>query len=298
MSARPCLAGRAREDRDDEAPAGRNRLLAGARTVQPGWLAELAAAATVGTVGQQLGRLARSAARSVSSGRTVPVWAIVSAGLSPLLTVGGFLVAGALQPASYSPVRQTVSVMAGHAGTDPWIMTGALFLVGGCNLVTAAGLRGLRPPARVLLIITGLSGIGIAACPEPVHGSTPQHLAWTALGAVMITIWPAFAVGRGSPRPLLLTARCSAVVTAVFVVLLGWLAIQTQGGSVLGLAERLTSSIDICWPFVIALVLWRGAVRAGGPGLAAGTVRVPEDQAVTAGARAAAPADAAGRFPE
>jgi hypothetical membrane protein len=277
-----------------KAPAGPNGLMAGARTVQPGWLAELAAA---GTAGRQLARLARvaghSVARSASSGQAVPVWAIVSAGLSPLLTVGGWLVAGALQPASYSPVRQTVSVMAGHAGTDPWIMTGALFLVGACNLVSAAGLRGLRPAARVLLVVAGMASTGIAACPEPVHGSTPQHLAWTALGAVMITAWPAFAVGRGSPRPLLLTARASVVVTAVFVVLLGWLVIQTQGGSVLGLAERLTSSIDICWPFIIALVLWRSTSGPRRRGMSAQTVRVPDDQAVTAGTRAAARTDRA-----
>jgi hypothetical protein len=41
----------------------------------------------------------------------------------------------------------------------------------------------------------------------------------------------------------------------VSISLLGWLAIETQGGSVLGLAERLTSSIQITWPFIVALAL-------------------------------------------
>ena len=72
--------------------------------------------------------------------------------------------------------------MAGYAGTDRWVMTGALFLVGGCQLVTAAGLAGVRVPARILLAVAGLSSIGIAVSPEPARGSTPQHLAWTALG--------------------------------------------------------------------------------------------------------------------
>ena len=124
--------------------------------------------------------------------RTVPPWAIISAGLTPILLTGGWLVAGALQPASYNPVRDTVSVMAGHAGTDRWVMTGALLLVGGCHLVTAAGLGAIRVSARVLLILAGLSSIGIAVSPEPVVGSTPQHLAWTSFGAVIITVWPAF----------------------------------------------------------------------------------------------------------
>ncbi len=119
-------------------------------------------------------------------GRRAPGWAVVSAALAPVLITAGWLVAGAVQPASYSPVRKTVSVLAGYAGTDRWIMTAALFLVGGCYLITAAGLSGVRAPARVLLVLAGASGIGIAASPEPVVGSTPQHLAWTSLGEVMI----------------------------------------------------------------------------------------------------------------
>lgn len=33
-----------------------------------------------------------------------------------------------LQPASYSPMQQTMSAMAGRAGTDRWIMTGGFGL--------------------------------------------------------------------------------------------------------------------------------------------------------------------------
>ena len=49
----------------------------------------------------------------------------------------------------------------------------------------------------------------------------------------------------------------SAAVTAVFVALLGWLLAETRDGSVLGLAERLTSSIQTCWPFIVAVALRR-----------------------------------------
>jgi hypothetical protein len=45
-------------------------------------------------------------------------WAIISAGLAPILLTGAYLTAGILQPASYSPVRETISAMAGQAGTD------------------------------------------------------------------------------------------------------------------------------------------------------------------------------------
>ncbi|HEX9358465.1 MAG TPA: DUF998 domain-containing protein [Streptosporangiaceae bacterium] len=206
--------------------------------------------------------LAGSAARQSRTSRTVPVWAVVSAGLPPILLTGGWLVAGALQPASYSPVRDTVSGLAGHAATDRWVMTGVLFLVGGCHLVTAAGLAGVRVAARALLMVAGLASIGIAASPQPVAGSTPQHLAWTALGAATITVWPAFTARCTSPRPLIVSPYGCAAVTAVFLALLCWLVIETRSGSVLGLAERLTSSVQTTWPFIVALALRRATPRA------------------------------------
>jgi hypothetical protein len=197
----------------------------------------------------------------------VPGWTVVSAGLSPVLATGGWLIADAVQPDSYSPIRKTVSVLAGHAGTDRWIMTGALFLIGGCQLVTAVGLVGIRVPARIVLGVAGLSSIGIAASPEPVRGSTPQHLAWTALGAVAIAVWPAFVARRRPPRSLVLSRYGCAVVTAVFLVLLAWLVIETQGGTDLGLVERLFLSTETCWPFVVATALRRAKGRPVRPGV-------------------------------
>jgi len=88
------------------------------------------------------------------------------------------------------------------------------------------------------------------------------------LGAATIAVWPAFAARRACPRPLILSACGSAAVTAVFAALLGWLLAETRDGSVLGLAERLTTSIQTCWPFIIAVALRRtGRPR---PGLAIG----------------------------
>src|SRR5580692_11508850 len=184
---------------------------------QPGRPAELPLA---GTARRHVRRLASSSTWPLRRRGLVPGWTVVSAALSPVLVTVGWLVADAVQPAAYDPVRKTVSVMAGYAGTDRWIMTGALLLAGGCQLLTAAGLAGVRVPARLLLAVAGLSSIGIAVSPEPVRGSTPQHLAWTALGAVALAVWPAFVVRRAPPRPYLLGRRGCAVVTAVFLVLL------------------------------------------------------------------------------
>jgi hypothetical membrane protein len=191
--------------------------------------------------------------------RPPPAWVLVTAGLNPLLVTGAWLAAGAVQPA-YNPMRHTVSALAGQGATHPWIVTGALFAVGGCYLATAVGLTSLRIPARILLAVAGLCSIGIAASPEPVVGSTPQHLAWTALGAATITVWPAFTVRRGPRQPLVLTGRFAVVVTLAFAALLGWLLVETRDGTLLGLSERVMSAVMTTWPFIVAL-----AVRQGEP---------------------------------
>jgi hypothetical membrane protein len=201
-------------------------------------------------------------ARPASSGWAVPGWAMASAALSPLVMIGGWLAAEALQPPSYSPLRSTVSGLSGLGGTDRWIMTSALVVVGACYFTTAAGLPGVRMPARIVLMVAGLSSIGIALSPEPVRGSTPQHLAWTALGAVAITVWPAFTARRSPSQPLILTPCGAGAVTAVFLALLAWLVFETQDGTALGLTERLVSAVQITWPFVVALALR----HATGPG--------------------------------
>jgi len=186
---------------------------------------------------------------------TTPRWAVMSAILSPLVLTVGWLVAGRLQPPSYNPIRQTVSVMAGQHGTDRWVMTAALLAVGTCYLITAAGLRAVGWWARLMLIIAGLCSFGIAASPEPAAGPSVVHLTFTGVGAVMIATWPAAAAWGGPRRHFLLTARGCAIVTASFLAMLAWTVVQTHGGTDLGLAERLTASVQTTWPFVVALLL-------------------------------------------
>ena len=84
-------------------------------------------------------------------------------------------------------------------------------------------------------------------------GSTPQHLAWTVLGAATITVWPAFTARRGPGHPLILTARGAAAVTVIFLALSGWLLVETRDGTLLGLSERVMSGVMTTWPFIVAL---------------------------------------------
>jgi hypothetical membrane protein len=214
----------------------------------PAELTELSASST--------GRLPRSELGVSSS---VPAWTVVSAALCPVLLVGGWVVGGAFQQTSYSPMQQTMSVLAGQPGTHPWIMTGALFLVGTTQLVTAVGLRQVGTPARVLLMVTGLCTFGVASSPEPVTGPSPIHLAFAVSCVFTTAIWPIF-VARRPPAPAwAVSGSGCAAVTVCFAALSGWVLFASFGGGDLGLAERVTSTVLGLFPLIVALSLRRAA---------------------------------------
>ena len=203
----------------------------------------------------------------VRAARPVPGWAVGTALLGPVVLVGGWLIAGALQPASYSPIRQTVSVLAGQSGTDRWVMTTALLLVGSCQIATGAGLTAVRMPARILLILTGVSTLGIAATPEPVTGPTWHHLAFAVSCVVTTLVWPLVVARRAPAQPWILSVYGCAAVTVIFAGLSCWLLIAAHdGGSDLGMVERLTSAAQGLFPLVVALALRQAARDAGNQG--------------------------------
>ena len=198
------------------------------------------------------------------AGRLVAGWTVGTALLAPVVLVGGWLIAGALQPASYSPMRQTMSVLAGESGTDRWVMTAALLLVGSCQIATGAGLTGVGMPARILLILTGLSTVGIAATPEPATGPTSRHLVF-AVGCVVTTaVWPVLVARCGPAQSWILSVCGCTAVTVVFAGLSCWLLIAARdGGGDLGMVERLTSTVQGLFPLVVALALRHTAPEAG-----------------------------------
>lgn len=194
----------------------------------------------------------------------VPSWVVASAAGTPLLLAAGWLVAGLLQPPSYSPMRQTVSVLAG-LGTDGWIVTAGMLAAAGCYLVTAAGLTGVRWPGRLTLVVAGACSAGIATSPELASGPSASHLAWTVTGAATIAVFPVAASWRAPAVAAFLTFRGAVLVTAVFTILLCWVIAQSQGGSELGLAERVSSLAATAWPFVVASTLRRAAQASPRP---------------------------------
>jgi hypothetical protein len=203
----------------------------------------------------------------VRAGRPAPGWAVGTALLAPVTLAGGWLIAGALQPASYSPMRQTMSVLAGQSGTDRWVMTAALLLVGSCQIATGAGLTAVRMPARILLILTGLSTLGIAATPEPATGPTSRHLLFAVSCVVTTAVWPVLVARRAPAQSWILSVYGCATVTVIFAGLSCWLLIAARyGGGDPGMVERLTSEVQGLFPLVVALALRQTARDAGRPG--------------------------------
>jgi hypothetical protein len=187
--------------------------------------------------------------------------------LVPVVLVGGWLMAGALQPATYSPMRQTMSVLAGYSGTDRWVMTAALVLVGSCQIATGAGLTAVRMPARILLILTGLSTLGIAATPEPATGPTSRHLAFAVSCVVTTAVWPVLVARRAPAQSWIVSVYGCATVAVIFAGLSFWLLIAARdGGGNLGMVERLTSALQGLFPLVVALALRLAARDAGNQG--------------------------------
>jgi len=204
------------------------------------------------------------AAQLPAENQPIPAWTVASAALAPALLVGGWLIAGALQPPSYSPMQQTMSDLAGQAATDPWVMTVALFGVGGCQLATGIGLTRIQMPARLLLIVAGLSTVGVAASPEAATGATPRHLLFAVSCVVATLVWPTFVMQRDPAQPRVLSIYGSLLVTAIFAALSAWLLITTQGGGDLGLAERLTSLAQGLWPLVVVLAIRQADIGSQG----------------------------------
>jgi hypothetical protein len=197
----------------------------------------------------------------------VPWWALASAGVAPILLVGGWTIAAGRQPAGFDSIRDTISSLAALGATDRWIMTSALAGLGASYAVTGFGLRPAGRFGRSLLVGGGLGTLLVAAFPQPVRGNGVSHtiaatLAFTALGA-----WPVFAARRRTAVPLL-TRRASVTATVVMFGLLLWFVLEING-SHRGLAERAAALSESLWPLLVVVssrLASRGARGNGGAG--------------------------------
>lgn len=184
-----------------------------------------------------------------------PWWALTSAVITPIALIGGWWFAGERQGDGFDAVDQSVSFLAGYGAHDRYLMTAALFIVGSCHIITAYGMRGVRLTARWLLALGGMTGILVALLPEPDGGSTLEHVGAASVGAVLLTVWAAFAGSRQYqwPSPLSVRGAATATATIAFSVLVLFAAAQLGVG--LGLTERVCTALQAMWPLVIILAL-------------------------------------------
>jgi hypothetical membrane protein len=177
--------------------------------------------------------------------KAIPWWAAVAAGTAPVLLIGGFFIAASIQPASYSPVRDTISELAAPGATDSWLMTSALAGVGVCYLIAALGLNPARPAGRFMLVAGGTGTLLIATFRQPEHGYSVPHELAVIVAASACCIWPFFASHR-LHRALLLTRGPSAAATGVLLGLAAWYALDSRG-ALRGLSERCAAAAMALW---------------------------------------------------
>lgn len=188
--------------------------------------------------------------------RGVPWWGVLSSAAAPVLVVGGWTVAAALQPGHFNPVTQTISSLAARGATDSWVMTVALIALGVCHITTGLALRPAARPGRLLLMAGGIATIVVAENPLPAGGggSLPHGLAAGA-GFVALAIWPACGWRRDRSVPGSLRPAVGVSVAIILFGLLGWFAVEIwTGGGQVGLSERVVAGAQALWPLAVVLV--------------------------------------------
>jgi hypothetical membrane protein len=194
--------------------------------------------------------------------RRVPWWAMLSSSLAPVFLVGGWTLAAAVQPAAYSPVRDTISALAGHGAAHRWIMTVGLVGVGACHLVTAVGLRSAGLAGRVVLAVGGAATLLVAASPLPRSGGSEQHGIAAAVAFAALALWPLPATRRAPATPWPLRPVAALAATLVLLGLVGWFAIElSRDGGFIGATERAAAAAQAIWPLVAVVATRSAAAR-------------------------------------
>lgn len=203
----------------------------------------------------------------------MPWWGIASAALAPVLLTGGWIAGAALQPVPFNAVHLSISTLAEVGMPYRWVVTLAILAVGACNVVTGLALRAAAEPGRVLLIFGGVSGMLIAANPQPRGGGSLPHEVFSLICVVLMTIWPVAAARPGADVPAGLRPRVARAAVAVNVVLLVWFAVELFNGPELGLAERAVTTEQATWPLVVVLTVVAASLRAPRAATAEAVVR-------------------------
>ncbi len=194
-----------------------------------------------------------------------PWWTVASATAAPVLLIGGWTMAAALQRDGFDQVSGTISALAALDADQRWVMTTAIAGTGVAHIVTAAGLRDAALPGRLVLAVGGAANLLVAAFPLPSGDErSAAHFAAAAVGFGALALWPLLSVRRGGavqdgtgaaePRPWGLRR---AVVAGAFVVLAGtlvWFIAELAADSDrVGVSERIAAGAQAVWPLAVVV---------------------------------------------
>lgn len=183
------------------------------------------------------------------TGDRTPRWGLASAAAAPVLLIGGWTVAAALQRGGFDAVTGTISALAARDADRRWVMTAALAAVGACHLTTAAALRSAATPGRVGLAAGGVGILLVAAFPLPAgDGTSGSHTLAAGLAFGALSVWPALASRRRTDR----------LAAAALLAVLAWFVAElATDGTHVGLSERTAAAAQSLWPLAAALATRR-----------------------------------------
>ncbi|MFJ1801418.1 DUF998 domain-containing protein [Streptomyces sp. NPDC088180] len=192
--------------------------------------------------------------------RSAPWWALVSSGSAPVLLVGSWTIAQLRQGPEYDPAGQTLSVLASYGAASYWLMTGMLLALGTCYVVTAHALRPAAPAGRVALAGGGLCALALTLVPAPSSGGALEHGAVSTIGLVLLAVWPPLAAVRDRrPVPWGLRLDVSLAASALMGASALWFLAELQSAGAPGVAERVVTSLQALWPFLVVVSCRRTA---------------------------------------
>jgi hypothetical protein len=178
--------------------------------------------------------------------------------VAPLILLVTSIVAAMMADEDYNATRETLSVLATTRG-GAWVMTIGIAVSGACQIVTSTGLAGISRPARWALAGAGVCGVAVAFLPVTI-APTP-HLIAAGGSAVLFCLWPLLAITREPTAAATLRPAIAIAASIILWVLLGWTVLETGGGNLLGLAERVNFIAEMVWPAVVVANLRHQAMR-------------------------------------
>jgi len=193
-----------------------------------------------------------------------PWWTVASATAAPVLLIGGWTVAAALQRDGFDQVSGTISALAALDADHRWVMTTALVGTGVAHVVTAAGLREAGVAGRYVHALGGAATVMVAALPEPGGGvESASHVAAATVAFGALAVWPLLSwrrsvAGRNGPAsdPTPWGLRPATAVGAG-VVLLGtvaWFVAELPANaSRVGVSERTAAAAEAIWPLIVVV---------------------------------------------